>query len=196
MHEQRAPAAAACPASLSRLCSFNRAPELPHPSPSLLALSRSRSGRARARPPWTPPPSSAVTAFPLLHASPLLVRTNSSFALTSCISCSCSPWPSVVGAPPPPDWATGSRHRAWPCRHKPPRAELDRPAGVRGPPGSPPPFLRRRRAFSGRNQRAPAHPLLQNPVKDYVQQFNIREGPFCEAMTHLNSAPKDLFAVV
>jgi len=153
MHEQRAPAAAACPASLSRLCSFNRAPELPHPSPSLLALSRSRSGRARARPPWTPPPSSAVTAFPLLHASPLLVRTNSSFALTSCISCSCSPWPSVVGAPPPPDRATGSRHRAWPCRHKPPRAELDRPAGARGPPGSPPPILRRRRTFSGRNSK-------------------------------------------
>ena len=36
----------------------------------------------------------------------------------------------------------------------------------------------------------------QDREKDFALEFEKREGSFCEAVTHVNSAQEDLFAVV
>ena len=56
-----------------------------------------------------------------------------------------------------------------------------------------------RRPFSAADEHPharPRLPLLQNPARDLGLKFEEREGSNYEAMTHLNSAPEDLFAVV
>ena len=41
----------------------------------------------------------------------------------------------------------------------------------------------------------PGHPLLWFPTRDVAQEFDVRGGSFCEVVTHVNSAPRDLFVL-
>ena len=171
-----------------------RRASFPLPHSPLLALPHCNAARGRVRHGRLAELTTTASPLPRAPSCPSACVSGS----TNLSSFSHAPSSSQ---PRPGGWRTAAaaaacRQRAWPGCHSPSPGHPRQPLCVRRPSGSPPPFLRRRRAFSGRNQRAPAHPLLQNPVKDHAQQFDIREGPFCEAMTHLNSAPEDLFTVV
>ena len=125
--------------------------------------------------------------------------------------------PPTVGAPSPtplqrllassPSQRSAGKHRRqsnshsshlspWPGHYGLPRAGLSSPTRVRRLPGAPPPLPRRRHGPQRPEPRAPTVSPALIRVRGYVQQLEETKGPFCEAMTHLNSAPKDLFAVV
>ena len=161
MHEQRAPTAAACPASLSRLCSFNRARGLPH-SPLASPLSFPLALLLRA----------ATSAMAVAAEAPWPAVLGPPQAELWAPSCAYA----LAGAPrrcqPPPanagqllrrrrrSCAPVRRARAWPVHLGPPLGHPRPPAGARGPTGAPPPLHRRRRASSGRHREPPTASLL------------------------------------
>jgi len=104
-----------CHALLNTLLHHNRAPELPRPSPSLLALSRSRSGHTRARPPW-PSPSKlhgcpvSAPAFP--QAPPTLPTASSIRAAPSHRAVSPASLPQLAATGAAVAAAAGVRGRA------------------------------------------------------------------------------------
>ena len=116
----------------------------------------------------------AAAAIPCLRASPLLASsTNTS---------SWFPRPRTTH-PRPRRRRELHRHRAvaccgrrrtWPGHHEPPRAKTSCPMGAREAPGAPPLTHRRRRASSGRKQRAPAPPLLQS--MSGTSRKNLKKG--------------------
>ena len=75
---------------------------------------------------------------------------------------------------PRPSWP-GS---LWPC------CALGQPRGLplecaHQHPGAPPPLHHRRRAPYDRHRRAAVPPLLPNPVRDCLLEFDVSQGPSC-----------------
>ena len=152
-------------------------------SPSPLSLPASRQSAAAMN-------AAAELAAAATASTPSLLRPNQErhhllllqprllTSLTGAFSRCCSPPPGQLPSLP---------LLLWPRHHGPPRAKLDRPAGARGPPGSPPPILRRRRTFSGRNSKLrPSSALFFRPG---TSRKNSRKemGLSAEPMTHVNS---------
>ena len=133
---------------------------------ALAAPERSHHGRRRR----APEPSS----LPLLQA--FSVPTERVITISSSGRHSCAPFlATVVAGVPCRRWCCGhSRRRTWPGHHEPPRAKKSCPMDAREAPGTPPLPHRRRRASSGRKQRAPAPPLLQS--MSGTSRKNLKKG--------------------
>ena len=183
MHEQRAPAAAACPASLSRLCSFKRARGLPH-SPLASPLSFPLALLLRA----------ATSAMAVAAEAPWPAVLGPPQAELWAPSCAYA----LAGAPrrcqPPPanagqllrrrrrSCAPARRARAWPGQRGPPPASSSAHTGAGGYSGAHAILPRRRQASSGRHREPPTASSALIHVKDFAQEFEEREGPICNVI--------------
>ena len=127
------------------------------------------------------PPALSIHSLPLPSHS---LSCSPSVSLTA----SCSAWPSSRAAaslaPPLPRHHRASQHRLRVCFRC-----LDASPTLAAPP-----------LAAAASSRWPAKSLLrlgeQDREKDFVLEFEKREGSFCEVVTHVNSAQEDLFAVV
>ena len=71
--------------------------------------------------------------------------------------------------------------RCWPGRDLA-RVRPDVAKRQHGFPGAPPPLHHRRRAPYDRHRRASVPPLLPNPVRDCLLEFDVSQGPSCNVI--------------
>ena len=71
--------------------------------------------------------------------------------------------------------------RCWPGRDLA-RVRPDVAKRQHGFPGAPPPLHHRRRAPYDRHRRASVPPLLPNPVRDCLLEFDVSQGPKCNVI--------------
>ena len=165
---------------------------LPLRFPSLLSLRPCAGARASARQPWPPRPNSLAAAAPSPEASCSRTQQRASRERL--------PTPSSgqqgAGKHRRRSNSRSSHLSPWPGHYGLPRARLSSPTRAHRLPGAPPPLPRRRHGPQRPEPRAPTVSPALIRVRGCVQQLEETKGPFCEAMTHSNSAPKDLFAVV